>query len=55
MVKHSVCQWLGHLQEDRGDLLTNTIYKSGVNAVGVRGRLPIKWDGSAGILVGERG
>ncbi len=42
VVKHSALRWSGHLERMEGDELTKRIYKSGVDAVGVKGRSPIK-------------
>ncbi len=42
VVKCNTLRWFGHLERMGGDKLTKRIYKSGVDAVGVRRRPPVK-------------
>ncbi len=54
-VKCSNLRWSGHLERMEGDELTKRIYKSGVDAVGVKRRPTIKWEDNVRILEGEWG
>ena len=52
-VKGSTITWFGHWERLGQDGVTKRIDKSGVNAVAVKGRPPVTWKDSAGILEGE--
>jgi len=55
VVKHSTLRWFGHL-ERMGSEMTRKIYNGRVDAAGVRGRPPIKWeDRFVGVLEEEGG
>lgn len=54
MVKHNTPLVVGHM-ERMGNELTKRIYESEGNAVGVKGRPPIKCENIIGTLRGEMG
>jgi len=56
VVKRNTLKWFGHLKRMGESEMTRRIYKGGVDAVGVRGRLPCKMGGQiAGVQEGEGG
>ncbi len=55
VVKHSTLRWFGYLERMGGDEMTKRIYKSGVDAVGKRGRPPIKCEDRVLEYLRERG
>ena len=44
VVKCNTLRWFGHLERMGENEMTRRIYKGGVDAVGVRGRPPVKWE-----------
>ncbi len=50
VVKRGTLRWFGLLERMGADKLTERINKSGVDDVDVRGRSPVKWEDSVGIL-----
>jgi len=44
VVKRNTCRWFGYLERMGESEMTRRIYKGGLDAVGVRGRPPVKWE-----------
>ena len=55
VVKRNTLRWFGHLERMGESEMTRRIYKGGVDAVGVRGRPPVKWEDRLLEYMRERG
>ena len=54
-VKRGTLRWFGHLERMGEEKMTKRVYKSDINAVGVRGRPLVRWDDRVLEYVRERG
>ena len=43
-VKRNTLRWFGHMERMNENEMTKRVYRSEVDAVGVRGRPPVKWE-----------
>ena len=53
-VKRSTLRWFGHMERMDESEITKRVYRSKIDAVGVRGRPPIRWDDRVMEYVNER-
>ena len=44
-VKRNTLRWFGHVERMDEGVMTKRVYKSYIDSVGVRGGVPVKWDG----------
>ena len=54
-VKRNTLRWFGHMERMDENEMTKRVYRSKVDAIGVRGRPPVKWEDRVSEYVNERG
>ena len=53
-VKRNTLRWFGHIERMDENEMTKRVYRSEVDAVGVRGRSPVKWEDRVIAYVNEK-